>query len=195
MAGLRDHPSILHVATHFSLKPGKDAGSFLLLGGNARLTMEEFKNLPDGCLADVDLLVLSACETAVGSANADGSEFEGFSLLAQNKGAGAGLATLWPVSDDATARLMRTFYRLRKGHGDWTKLRCLREAQLALITDDGKSKPTQRTATANQPAISDAPPWPKDLPRSPTPTTGLPSSSSETQDRSLGARRPGAAFP
>jgi len=46
----------------------------------------------------VDLLTLSACDTASGGTGANGKEVEGFAVLAQRKGAKAVIATLWPVA-------------------------------------------------------------------------------------------------
>jgi CHAT domain-containing protein len=65
----------------------------------------------------VDLLTLSACDTATGGAGSDGREVEGFGVLAQRQGAGAVMASLWPVADRSTELLMRGFYRERGGAG------------------------------------------------------------------------------
>jgi CHAT domain-containing protein len=62
----------------------------------------------------VDLLTLSACETAVGDAGADGREVESFGWLAQRQGAKAVLATLWAVADESTSRFMQRLYRVRE---------------------------------------------------------------------------------
>jgi hypothetical protein len=65
-----------------------------------------------------ELLTLSACETAVGGAGAQGREVEGPGALAQTKGARGVLATLWPVTDASTGRFMQRLYRppSRTGH-------------------------------------------------------------------------------
>jgi CHAT domain-containing protein/tetratricopeptide (TPR) repeat protein len=125
-------PGVVHVATHFHFKPGDEAGSILLLGKGQSLSVEALRDMSENALGGVDLLVLSACETAM-SGDSDGKEFEGFALLAQLKGAGAVLATLWPVADESTALLMGEFYRLRKAHPEWTKLEALRTAQLEMM--------------------------------------------------------------
>jgi CHAT domain-containing protein len=63
---------------------------------------------------------------------------EGFAALAQQKGAGAVLTTLWPVNDAFTSGLMRQFYSLGKAKstpGNVTgKAEALREAQVALLS-------------------------------------------------------------
>ena len=161
---LETGPRVVHIASHFCFKPGNDAGSFLLLGNGEALTVERLKNMSGGAFSSVDLLVLSACETAMGG-NTDGSEFEGFALMAQLKGAGSVLATLWPVADESTSTLMGEFYRLRMGHPEWTKLHALREAQLKMLRGDLVGIATQPRATLNTaPTTSSAPRWPEGLP-------------------------------
>ncbi len=61
----------------------------------------------------MDLLTLSACDTATGS-SADGREVDGLGMIAQKQGAKAVIATLWAVADESTGRLMAEFYRLRQ---------------------------------------------------------------------------------
>ncbi len=127
--GARSYP-IIHFASHFKFTPGNEEDSFLLIGGGARLTLADLR---DDNFNGVELLTLSACQTAVGGgADADGREIEGLGASAQSKGAGAVLATLWSVADRSTALLMINFYReLREGKS--TKAEALRRAQLALL--------------------------------------------------------------
>jgi CHAT domain-containing protein len=101
-----------------------------LLGDGAHLSLEELAAAPR-VLEGVDLLVLSACDTAVGGAH--GAEVDGLGRTMQEKGAPAVLATLWPVDDDSTPALMRRFYELRQGQG-LTKAEALRQAQRELAT-------------------------------------------------------------
>ncbi len=115
----------------------------------------------------VDLLVLSACETATGG-NADGKEFDSFALLAQLKGAGAVLATLWPVADESTALLMGEFYRLRKAHAEWTKVEALRQAQLEMLHGQlGRAGATvSRSAVGTGPVVNAGrAPWAAGMPK------------------------------
>ena len=126
---------MLHIATHFNFVPGDDKDSFLLLGAG-ELSVDDFKSMRSGSLDGVELLVLSACDTANGdirASAADGGEFESFALLAQEKGADSVLASLWPVSDESTALLMKEFYRLRKSNPTWSKLEALRQTQLEMM--------------------------------------------------------------
>jgi CHAT domain-containing protein len=69
----------------------------------------------------------------------DGSEVEGFGMLAQEKGALAVLASLWAVADESTAKLMREFYRIRVTKPALTKAEALRQAQLALLRGEVKA--------------------------------------------------------
>jgi CHAT domain-containing protein len=81
----------------------------------------------------VDLLTLSACNTAMGGDSGDGREVESFAELAQEQGAGAVLATLWRWRDKSTPQLMRLFYREREQADGLSKTEALRRAQLALL--------------------------------------------------------------
>ncbi|MGH9971215.1 MAG: tetratricopeptide repeat protein [Pyrinomonadaceae bacterium] len=129
---LRQRYPLVHIASHFSFKPGNETDSFLLLGDGSHLTLAQIKALPN-VFSGVDLLTLSACDTATGS-GASGKEVEGFGVLAQRQGAKAVMATLWPVADESTQLLMREFYRLREANPKWTKVEALQQAQLELLT-------------------------------------------------------------
>ena len=129
--------------------PGDDTTSYLLLGGKQsqgqRLTLAEINDDPDISFNDVELLTLSACNTAL-TIPGDGREVDGLGILAQRKGAKAVMATLWSVYDPSTSLLMQTFYR------NWTtntgsplsKAEALRRAQVAFLQgapDQPASKP------------------------------------------------------
>ena len=80
----------------------------------------------------MDLLTLSACDTGLGGGRDErGREIEGFGVIAQQQGAKAVLATLWPVADQSTAVLMADMYRRRQTQ-NLTKIEALRQAQIAL---------------------------------------------------------------
>jgi len=131
-ASLRQRFPLVHVASHFQFQPGNETDSFLLLGDGSRLSLAQIKtafNLFSG----VELLTLSACDTATGGAGADGKEVEGFGVLAQRQGAKAVVASLWPVADASTRRLMQEFYRLRDEGAGLPKSEALRRAQLSLL--------------------------------------------------------------
>lgn len=137
---LRRRYPVLHIASHFSLSPGRKEESFLILGDRNKphLTLDEIKT---GYKFDgIDLLTLSACDTALGN-KADGSEVEGFAAMAQDQGAKAVLATLWPIADRSTADFMKNFYGIRQKKGI-TKAEALRRSRLMFIygNDNGIAK-------------------------------------------------------
>ncbi len=113
-------------------KPGDETDSFLLLGDGKKLSLKEIK---DGYeFVNLDLLTLSACETAVGGGkDANGREVEGFGALAQNQGAKGVIATLWPVADESTGQFMQLFYGLRQKNPGITKAEAMQRAQAAFI--------------------------------------------------------------
>jgi len=63
---------------------------------------------------DVQLLILSACETGAQRPDATGKEIDAFAELAQRLGANSVMASLWSVLDHSTADLMKAFYRNRE---------------------------------------------------------------------------------
>ncbi|MGK7927736.1 MAG: CHAT domain-containing protein [Spirulina sp.] len=77
----------------------------------------------------IELLVLSACRTALGDLDAE----LGFAGLAVNTGAKSALASLWYVSDGGTLNLMGEFYRHLNEPEVTIKAEALRQAQIAMI--------------------------------------------------------------
>jgi CHAT domain-containing protein len=75
----------------------------------------------------VDLLVLSACQTAVGNEEAE----LGFAGLAVQAGVKTAIASLWYVSDEGTFGLMTEFYNQLSIAP--IKAEAMRQAQLAMI--------------------------------------------------------------
>jgi CHAT domain-containing protein/Tfp pilus assembly protein PilF len=130
--GLQQRFPLVHVASHFQFQPGNETASFLLLGDGTRLSLAQLKSAQN-LFGGVELLTLSACDTASGGAGADGKEVEGFGVLAQRQGAKAVMATLWPVADASTRLLMQEFYSLRDARAGTLKAEALRRAQLALL--------------------------------------------------------------
>ncbi|MEP2988753.1 MAG: CHAT domain-containing protein [Parasphingorhabdus sp.] len=121
---------ILHLATHASFN-GRSDRSFIVAEDQAIL-LSELRDIISGNRASGELLsliVLSACETALG----DDQASMGLAGSAVQAGAESALASLWEVDDVGTAALMEEFYRnYAKGQG---KAEALRNAQLALIGD------------------------------------------------------------
>ena len=129
---LRQRYPVVHIASHFAFKPGDETDSFLLLGDGSRLPLSKIKTSTN-LFGGVDLLTLSACDTATGGAGSDGREVEGFGVLAQRQGAKAVMASLWPVADASTRLLMQEFYKLRGEGQGMTKAEALRRAQVELL--------------------------------------------------------------
>jgi len=130
---LKQGNPVLHLASHFQFTPGTEADSYLLLGDGQHLSLRDIRQ-GDYPFGQLDLLTLSACATAMhGGQESNGKEVEGFGALAQNKGAKAVLATLWPIADASTAQLMQALYRSRQQQ-HLNKAEALRQAQLSLLS-------------------------------------------------------------
>ncbi|MBD0334678.1 MAG: CHAT domain-containing protein [Cyanobacteria bacterium Co-bin13] len=116
---------IVHLATHGAFLRGSAANSYLQFSdGRLRLNQLRELNWND---PPVDLVTLSACQTAMGNREAE----LGFAGLAIAAGARSALASLWKISDESTTGLMVEFYQqLREGE---IKAAALREAQRAMI--------------------------------------------------------------
>ncbi len=147
---LRDHllgHKILHIATHAQFVPGRPEDSFLLLGSGAKLTIPEIQTLQD--LNDVQLVVLSACSTALGGPDQDGIEISGISSYFLNAGAKAVMASLWTVDDASTSQLMKTFYNqlATESSNHRTKSEALRQAQLSLLLKRSSGEPSNADFT------------------------------------------------
>ena len=83
------------------------------------------------------LVVLSACETAVGKKGQDGVEINSISYKFLSRGTKAVIASLWQVNDESTSLLMQNFYgNLAKSttQKHVTKAEALHQAQLSLLS-------------------------------------------------------------
>ncbi|MBD1912631.1 MULTISPECIES: CHAT domain-containing protein [unclassified Leptolyngbya] len=128
-AKLAERPyDIVHLATHAEFQPGKPDRSFIQFW-DARLTLEQM-GVMDWHTDQLELLVLSACRTAVGDAQAE----LGFAGLALQSNVKSALASLWYVSDAGTLALMTEFYRQLAIAP--TRAEALRQAQLRLLRGD-----------------------------------------------------------
>jgi CHAT domain-containing protein len=123
---------ILHLATHG--KFSSRAEDTFILTWNQRLNVTDFssvlKTRETNQKTPIDLLVLSACETATGDKRAA----LGLAGMAVQSGARSTLASLWAVSDDATAALMIQFYK--EIAQNQKKAEALRNAQLFILSGD-----------------------------------------------------------
>jgi CHAT domain-containing protein/Tfp pilus assembly protein PilF len=119
---------LVHISSHFKFSPGDETKNFLLLGDGNILKLSEIRRMKE-LFKNVNLLVLSACQTGVGG---NGEEIDGFGELAQQSGAKSVVASLWPVADESTKYLMVAFYRNLKEGKVTSKIEALRQAQLEL---------------------------------------------------------------
>ncbi|PSB07893.1 CHAT domain-containing protein [filamentous cyanobacterium Phorm 46] len=122
---------IIHLATHSEFQPGEPKNSYIQLW-DTKLRIDQMQQLRWN-EPPVNLLVLSACSTALGDADAE----LGFAGLAVASGARSALASLWEVSDEGTLGLMTEFYRQLRAsrrQGNLTiKAEALRRAQLEML--------------------------------------------------------------
>ena len=121
---------IVHIATHGQFSSSLD--QTFLLAWDSRININELdsilhtRNLTQA--EAIELLVLSACETAAGDERAA----LGLAGMAVRAGARSTVATLWAVNDRSTAQLMSKFYQeLTKK--DISKAEAIRQAQLKLL--------------------------------------------------------------
>jgi CHAT domain-containing protein len=116
---------IVHLATHAQFSPGDVSQSYLQFWDD-RLSLNRFQEM--GLRSPkVQLLVLSACQTALGDTRAE----LGFAGIAVQSGSKAVLASLWAVSDTGTLNLMSEFYRQLPSAS--TKVEALQKAQIAML--------------------------------------------------------------
>ncbi|WP_199333689.1 CHAT domain-containing protein [Oculatella sp. FACHB-28] len=130
--------SIVHVATHGQFSSDPDAT--FIVAYSELLKSQDLNDLLRTDLQDrssfIELLVLSACETAQGDERAT----LGLAGIAVRAGARSTVSTLWQVSDSSTAILMGEFYN-RLTPSTLTKAEALHQAQLALFNEYGYRSP------------------------------------------------------
>jgi len=132
--------TVVHMATH-GVFSGDSKKTFLVtFDKNIDLSDLQMLIAPkkyEGQSKPVELLTLSACQTAKG----DDRAALGLAGVAIKAGARSAYATLWSVNDEASARLIETFYRQLHDHPDITKAEALRRAQESLLNDPKYSHP------------------------------------------------------
>lgn len=138
---------VVHIASHFVVEAGSGEEPYLMLGGEnsgeANGYALTLSKMEDSSISfhGTQLLTLSACSTAKGDATKDGQEMDSLGMIAQQKDAGAVLATLWDVNDASTSRLMSDFYARWVAHPADGKVESLRQAQLALMRGSTDESP------------------------------------------------------
>lgn len=137
---------VIHIASHFIEQAGSGEEPYLMLGGENAGEANGFaltlSKMEDSAISfhGTQLLTLSACSTAKGDAAQDGQEMDSLGMIAQQKDAGAVLATLWDVADASTSELMSDFYARWVAHPADGKSESLRQAQLALLHPSAAAK-------------------------------------------------------
>lgn len=142
-SGALDRYRILHLATHALVNERDPRLSGVVLSlvdadGRAQdgvLRLEEIARLD----LDADLVVLSACRTALGR-ELRGEGLLGLTRAFLHAGARRVMATLWEVQDEATAVLMERFYRAYLERG-LPPGEALRQAQQSFLADPRWSAP------------------------------------------------------
>ena len=128
---------VVHLATHGQFSSNAE-DTFILTWDN-RINIDELSRLLRGDskqLRPIELLVLSACETATGDLNSP----LGLAGIAVRAGARTTVASLWSVSDVATVTLMTSFYQ-ELAQESITKAEALRRAQISILNREHFSHP------------------------------------------------------
>jgi CHAT domain-containing protein len=121
--------SVIHLATHGNFSSNPDE-TFVLLWDRLlqAKNFDQLLGIGNINTPAIELLTLSACETATGDKRAT----LGLAGIAVRAGARSTLATLWQVKDESTAAFAIQFYKVLKDH-KLTKAQALRQAQLYLM--------------------------------------------------------------
>lgn len=130
--------SIVHIASHGQFD--KDARKTFVLTYDSRLNLNDLEALirPSQYRGvPVELLVLSACQTAAG----DDRAALGLAGVAVKAGARSALATLWFVNDQSTSALITELYSVLSQSPNLTKAQALQAAQIKLLRDRRYSHP------------------------------------------------------
>lgn len=122
----------VHFATHGTLDQNVPMESAVVLTrdpmGDGFLRARELAELD----LHADLVVLSACETALGQ-KVRGEGVVGLTWALFVGGARSSITTQWQVADESTPALMLAFYRRLRSADHPTKAVALRQAQLSLL--------------------------------------------------------------
>jgi len=130
--------SVLHLATHGQFSSNSEETFILTWDGKMNVKqLSEFLRFRDISESEpVELMVLSACQTAKGDKRA----ILGLAGVAVRSGARSTLATLWAVKDESTAKFMVEFYRQLNNKGI-SKAEALRQTQITFLKDKNLTHP------------------------------------------------------
>ncbi len=124
--------SIVHIASHG--KFNRDVRNTFVLTYDSKLTLNDLESLirPSQYRGQpVELLVLSACQTAAG----DDRAALGLAGVAVKAGARSALASLWFVNDQSTSALITEVYSQLRQSPSVSKARAVQAAQIKLLND------------------------------------------------------------
>lgn len=130
--------AIVHLATHgqFSSNPQET----YLLTASGPINVDDlgslFRTRGLSRTDEIELLVLSACETASGDSRAA----LGIAGTTVRAGARSAIASLWSLDDESSVELMKQFYQ-QLGTGRVSRAESLRQAQLSLMKNDQYAYP------------------------------------------------------
>ena len=129
---LKNEPyNLVHIASHGEF--GGDPSQTFVLAFDGRLTMDDLeRDIKFGEYREsaLELLTLSACQTAAG----DDRAALGLAGIALKSGARSALATLWSVNDRSAGDLVLSFYRALQDE-NLSKAHALQAAQRELLQD------------------------------------------------------------
>ncbi|MBS2034503.1 CHAT domain-containing protein [bacterium] len=129
----------LHFATHGILDDDPRQSHLVMARGNKLAVTDIVGFQLDGPDSDLNLATLSACETALGGPNHDGSDLRSLASAFSLAGCRSVVASLWSVEDESTRNLMVEFYKgLKAGK---TKAQALQLAQCRQLAQEKYNHP------------------------------------------------------
>ncbi len=134
----KEQPTIVHIASHGHFD--NDVRKSFVLTFDKHLTLDDLERyIRPAQLRDqaIELLTLSACQTAAG----DDRAALGLAGVAVKAGARSAFATLWFVNDEASTQLVSDFYTELKTHPEHSKAQALQTAQKKLLAQARYSHP------------------------------------------------------
>ena len=131
--------NIVHLATHGQFSSRAEETFILAADGPINVTQFDslLRSRDESKPEAVELLVLSACQTAAG----DNRAALGLAGAAVKAGARSTIASLWQIDDQSTALFVGAFYKQIKS-GKVTKAQALRHAQLELLQHPNYKAPS-----------------------------------------------------
>lgn len=156
----RQFTKILHLATHAYFNPNPNL-NYVVLHGGKKLYLQELATLIKSSSQPLELITLSACQTAKSKQSFSPDLFcekshahqayahqargdlaaMGLAGVAVKSGARSAVATLWSVEDESAAELMIKFYEELTASKDISKAKALQRAQIKLLQEEKFNSP------------------------------------------------------